>query len=101
MVKIRENPIKMDDLGGTSLTIFGNIHMFPPINTWICFVFGDFFTDEKNQGIFSIMHFRSLGGAVPEGIWKQWIGAIHSRVVIKRFAFRLPVLGEIKPANLW
>ena len=26
MVNIMENPIKMDDLGGT--TIFGNIHMF-------------------------------------------------------------------------
>ena len=27
MVKIMENPIKMDDLGGKP-TIFGNIHMF-------------------------------------------------------------------------
>ena len=27
MVKIMENPIKMDDLGGT--TIFGNIHVAP------------------------------------------------------------------------
>ena len=30
MVKIMENPIKMDDLGGKP-TIFGNIHIvFPP-----------------------------------------------------------------------
>ena len=28
MVKIMENPIKMDDLGGT--TIFGNTHIHPP-----------------------------------------------------------------------
>ena len=27
MVKIRENPIKMDDLGGKNTPIFGNIHM--------------------------------------------------------------------------
>ena len=30
MVKIMENPIKMDDLGGT--TIFGNIHIGSIIN---------------------------------------------------------------------
>ena len=28
MVKIMENPIKMDDLGGKRTTIFGNIHFF-------------------------------------------------------------------------
>ena len=29
MVKIMENPIKMDDLGGKT-PIFGNIHIYPP-----------------------------------------------------------------------
>ena len=28
MVKIMENPIKMDDLGGPPTPIFGNTHMF-------------------------------------------------------------------------
>jgi len=30
MVKIMENPMKMDDLGGISPTIFGNTHIQPP-----------------------------------------------------------------------
>ena len=28
MVKIRENPIKMDDLGGKRTPIFGNTHIY-------------------------------------------------------------------------
>ena len=31
MVKIMENPIKMDDLGGKTTPIFGNTHLINPL----------------------------------------------------------------------
>ena len=42
MVKIMENPIKMDDLGGLTTPIFGNTHMFFVWESWI-----DVFFDGK------------------------------------------------------
>ena len=46
MVKIRENPIKMDDLGGKP-TIFGNTHIY--IYTWAARSMQNFCICLKNQ----------------------------------------------------
>ena len=48
MVKIMENPIKMDDLGKP--TIFGNIHSDPAFtyHLWLCLRFGAMFLGDKS-----------------------------------------------------